>query len=203
MVKIPKPQPRSNNSPSYVHLPLGATVLRVLSNKDEQTYLRRFRNILGECRFDHHVQNGADRAVLYAAPTLSCCLVEVFGDTRVIEPKTFCVAVITFNRELTLLDIRGSAAMRLGCVHAISGIPDRSITWEWSRHWYEFFPEIDGLLYTSAHNGEDAIVLYERCEQAMIPFEVSGLGDPDWEADIQATVLDNNMRIDGSSRFNL
>jgi hypothetical protein len=203
MVTIPNPPPdRSNTSPSYVPLPFGTTVLRVLRKEDEQTYLRRFRDVLVQCRFDHHEPNIADRAVMYAAYTLSCCLVEAF-DTRVIERERYCVAAMTFDRELKLLDIRGSAAMRLECVHAISGITDRAITQGWSRHWYEYFPEIDGLLYTSAHNGEDAIVLYERCEQAMIAFEVSGLGDLDWEADIQATVLDNNMRIAESSTFNL
>ncbi len=48
---------------------------------------------------------------------------------------------------------------------AIGALESRSLTQAWSRYIYEnpaIYGHVHGLIYSGAHNGEDAIVLYER-----------------------------------------
>jgi hypothetical protein len=123
-------------------------------------------------RFDHHCGVGADRTpaldvtrgIYYAAFTLSSCLVELFGDaTRQIVRQGRLIARPRLLRDLRLLDLRGSGAMRAGTVAAIAKVPDRQITQAWSRFFYErtdLYTAVDGLLFFNAHNDEEALALY-------------------------------------------
>jgi RES domain len=183
----------------YYFIEKNETLLRVYKEVDRTNYgLEKFRSVKKACRFDHHNSDPNDekRRIIYTAKTLSCCLVECFGDTRIIRIEGIGVAKITTNRELVLLDLRKSAAMRLGCAAAISSIIDRETTQLWSRHFYErtdLFGHIDGLLYVSAHNGEDAIALYERCEDALSATPTN-LADKHWRQNIIQTMKKNHMR---------
>ena len=56
------------------------------------------------------------RSVIYAGLSLSCCLVEIFGDGGVIRIEQQQLAFITLKDTLKLLDLRGSAAMAAGTV---------------------------------------------------------------------------------------
>ena len=106
------------------------------------------------------------RGILYAAFTLSCCVVEVFDALDFIDPRGWQFSRLTLTRDLTLLDVRGKAAMRLGTVAAISK-GSHAMAQVWSRYLYEKFDTIDGLLYNAAHNDERAIALYERAQDAV------------------------------------
>ena len=106
------------------------------------------------------------RGILYAAFTLSCCVVEVFDALDFIDPRGWQFARLKLTRDLTLLDLRGKAAMRLGTVAAISK-GSHPMAQSWSRYLYEKFDTIDGLLYNAAHNDERAIALYERAQDAL------------------------------------
>jgi hypothetical protein len=134
-------------------------------------------------RFDHHQGKGrdrrpclsAERGICYSGLTISCCLVEVFGDRRLIEWQNqqghpYHVALLITTRPLTLLDLRDQAAWNLGVPAAI-GQCDHSLAQDWSRYFYmhrsKRIRACDGLLYSGAHNGEDAIALYERAEIAL------------------------------------
>lgn len=132
-------------------------------------------------RFDHQrpvITGGlavpledAGRAVYYAALTLSSAIVEVFGDNRVIERGTFRVAYSTLNEKLLLLDLRGNAAIRAGTIHAIGQSEDTDKTQAWSRYIYDTsatYGSVDGLIYANAHTGEDAVLLYERGQKAIV-----------------------------------
>jgi hypothetical protein len=57
---------------------------------------------MGNCAED------PERGISYAGLTLSCCLVECFGDTGVIEIKGQQIGRIQLNRDLTLLDLRAN-----------------------------------------------------------------------------------------------
>ena len=79
--------------------------------------------------------------------------------------------------------------MGAGTVAAISSITQRDISQAWGKYFYEhpeIYDEIEGLIFSGAHNGEDAIVLYERAkpkiESARI--EVLNLNHPDLVAPI-------------------
>ena len=106
------------------------------------------------------------RGILYAAFTLSCCVVEVFDALDYVDPRGWQFSRLTLTRDLTLLDLRGKPAMRLGTVAAISK-GSHPMAQEWSRYFYEKFDTIDGLLYKAAHNDERAIALYERAQDAV------------------------------------
>lgn len=49
---------------------------------------------------------------------------------------------------------------------ALAKVPDRALTQEWSRHFYEDvgpYGEVDGLVYANAHNDEEAVLLLYGC----------------------------------------
>ena len=107
----------------------------------------------------------------YAARALSSCIVEVFGDTRIVEFGEWHVASPSLNRSLTLLDLRGNGSMQVGSVAALSKIADYPIAQAWSRYFYDnpaIFRRLDGLLYLNAHNDAEALALYERASGALV-----------------------------------
>ena len=171
-------------------------------------------------RFDHHLGSSAvssisagsssgagslpapdpHRGVYYAARTLSGCLVELFGDDRLIEPAGLQVALAVVRRELRLLDLRGSGAMRAGTMAAVTKVPDRALTQMWSRYFYEqteVYGEVDGLIYAGAHNDEDVICLYERAADAFeCPEErVIALDDPLLRPAMLEAAHDNDLQV--------
>ena len=110
------------------------------------------------------------RRIIYAGFSLSCCIVEYFGDGEIINTENIRLAIIYLNKELELLDLRGSGAMAAGTVTAISAITQREISQAWGRYFYEhveLYDRVDGLIFSGAHNGEDAIALYERAEDTI------------------------------------
>lgn len=126
-------------------------------------------------RFDHHRPSAArtdpDRGVWYGAPTFAGCVVEVFGDTGVIEPADRMVARAELARDLRLLDLRHRGAMLAGSVAAIAKTADVDLSRQWSRYFYEDpdgrYGPVDGLIYLNAHNDDEALVLFERAEKAI------------------------------------
>jgi hypothetical protein len=72
---------------------------------------------------------------------------------------------------MVLLDLRGNGAMRAGSVVALGSVADRSLSQAWSRYFYEnpnVYQPVDGVIYHNAHNGEDALALYERAERWLV-----------------------------------
>jgi hypothetical protein len=139
-----------------------------------------------------------ERHILYGGFTLSCCLVEVFGDTRRIEVEDWFLAELTPTRPLRLLDLRRSGAMRAGLTAAVAKIPDRASTQQVSRSIYEHpgrYSAVDGLIWLNAHNDEDAWALYERAEDALTIARSLPLGDPLLAAAIAAAAFENNLDI--------
>lgn len=107
---------------------------------------------------------------MYGAYLLSSCLVEIFGDSKIIEVGTWEVASLQVTRNLELLDLRGPGAMRAGTVAAIAKESNRRISQEWSRYFYEhhfLYHEVDGICFYNAHNDEEAFALYERAETGL------------------------------------
>lgn len=168
--------------------------MRIFDPTSYGTTALTFRRFGPRLRFDHQRGNGLDahgllipekdpeRGIYYAGATLSCCIVEVFGDQGDIEPGEWCVAGPITTRELRLLDLRGPGAMRAGSIAALAKVPEHALAQEWSRYFYEtpVYEEVDGLLYTNAHNDEKSYALYERAETALHcpPARVMRLDDP-------------------------
>lgn len=162
-------------------------------------------------RFDHHRGNGPDRApcddpergVYYAAWSnlnaegFSSCLVEVFGDTGIVEPGNFVVAMPVLTRSLRLLELRDQGAMRAGTVAAISKCEHR-LSQPWSRHFFENTDDygiVDGLVYRNAHNDEPAVLLYERAQGALKcpQINIIRLNDPQLRPLLLEIMRTNNL----------
>ncbi len=62
----------------------------------------------------------------------------------------------------------------------------------------EIYREIDGLIYPNAHNGLDAIAVYERAEAALEcpPGRDWPLSDPVVETAVRAVAHENNLIVE-------
>ena len=169
-IPFPPPDPRISVSPVFEILNPGTKLRRIFDPTKYNTQAITFRHYGPIGRFDH--QRGSSgkpdfdsaRGINYWGFSLSCCLVEVFGDTRVIDTKSKEVALVELTEAIKLLDLRGSGAMRSGIVSVIAKTAQRNLSQAWSSYFYEQYDEIDGLLFNNAHNDEAAIALYERAK---------------------------------------
>jgi RES domain len=126
-------------------------------------------------RWDHHLLDktfnavGPTRAILYFAPDVDTCIAEVFQTTRRIDRVRDSPWLVTFQLAtvVTLLDLRGNFATRLGASTALHSGP-RARSRAWARELYEAYPQIKGLYYGSSMNGHaPAIGLNERARDAL------------------------------------
>lgn len=187
MVQIPSPPPdrRRRLNPQHTRLAAGSELFRIF---DPQSRYRpgplTFRYVGPRFRFDHHSGTGSaeGRGVYYAGLSLDAAVVESF-DIGVIDLGTKHLARVLTTRELDLLDLRGRNAIRSGTVVAVSA-GDHALSQPWARYIYEdpdnVYGEVDGIVYGSAHSGADAVVLFERAEDALEcpPGHDAPLSDP-------------------------
>ena len=221
MVVVHLPPPLRSITPKFTTLNRNNELIRIFDPTSYNATATSFRNYGPISRFDHHRQypNKIDpeRSVIYAAPTLSCCLVEIFGDGGIIRIERQQLAFITLRNALKLLDLRGSTAMAAGTVAAISSITERNISQAWGRYIYEnsqLYGEIDGLVFAGAHKrsdpasserrkgtltktGEDAVCLYERAESrlASAHVEILSLNHPDLRDTILSIARNHSLIV--------
>lgn len=202
MVRIAAPPPDRPPSPIFYILPAGSAIVRIFDPTRHNTTALTFRHFGPLARFDHqrfsHPQDDPERGVYYCAPSFSSCLVEVFGDTGIIEISSQFVCRPQVIRELKLLDLRGLGAMKAGSVAALSKVAERSLSQAWSRYFYEhqeIYTAVDGMIYYNAHNDEEAIVLFERAKNRLTcsDEQVLLLGNPGLLRFIQKVAVDNNL----------
>jgi RES domain len=126
-------------------------------------------------RWDHHLPDAhgvavkQDRSILYCAPDVDTCAAEVFLATRRIDRTRNAPWLVVFalREEISLLDLRGTFATKVGASTAIhSGARSRARAW--ARELYDAYPDIQGLYYGSSMNGHaPAVALNDRAQQAM------------------------------------
>ncbi|HWE62431.1 MAG TPA: RES family NAD+ phosphorylase [Chloroflexota bacterium] len=173
-----------------------------------------FRAVGPASHFDHHragppaslldpmkgLWHDPDRAISYFGLTLSCCLVEVFGDTLTIERTPWEMAVVELTAPVTLLDLRDNHAMLAGTVEALCKTEDRDLTQRWGRYFYQeivTYGVVDGLRFHGAHNSEDCFALFERAAHALVcePGAIRRLSDPALDWIIEDCALRHNMLV--------
>jgi hypothetical protein len=211
MVLILPPPPTVTPRPQYETVEPRTALVRIFNPASRyKTQANSYRFFGPLLRFDHQQpltkeeatslkgKEDPERGITYWGYTLSCCLVELFGDTKIVEFKDYEVAIAIIPQPLLLLDIRDQAAMAAGSVAALGAVADRLVSQAWSRFFYEqtdIYQEVDGILYSNAHNGEKAIALYERSEpiisNALI--KTRPLKDKSIRHLIDAAVAENNM----------
>jgi hypothetical protein len=228
MVLILPPPPTVTPRPQYETVEPRTALVRIFNPASRyKTQANSYRFFGPLLRFDHQQpltkeeatslkgKEDPERGITYWGYTLSCPLVELFGDTKIVEFKDYEVAIAISEQPLLLLDIRDKAAMAAGSVAALGAVADRLVSQAWSRfllnslnggnprngfsrYFYEqtdIYQEVDGILYSNAHNGEKAIALYERSEpiisNALI--KTRPLKDRSIRHLIDAAVAENNM----------
>ncbi|MEO7715597.1 MAG: RES family NAD+ phosphorylase [Capsulimonas sp.] len=186
-------------------LSVGARLVRIYDPTQHNTQPLTFVQYGPRNRFDHHRPIGSspwndpDRGIYYAAKAFSCCIAEIFGDTRIIDRPHLRVAMPSVTRKLRLLDLRGAAAMGAGTIAALSGHGDRALTQAWSRYFYEepSLAACDGLLYHGAHNAQVAYALYERARDGLTcsPGDVCDLNEPWLRPELLRIALEHGMDV--------
>jgi len=116
----------------------GSFIVRLFDLTSHGQTALAFRHYGPLRRFDHQVNSSgapahdAVRGIYYAALTLSGCIVEIFGDTGLIDCAQWHVARPQLTRSIKLLNLRGVGAMRAGSVAALAKIPDHGLSQQWA-----------------------------------------------------------------------
>jgi len=203
MVSTNHPPPQIKPAPIWTKINAGDQILRLYNPDLFEAKPLSFRTFGPLARFDHHrlpKQDDPERGILYAGKTLSCCIVEVFGDMRMVEVGNWKLAKMTATRDLLLLDLRGSGAMKAGTVAGVCKDSNRSFSQEWSKYFYEnsfLYEKIDGLAFSNAHNDEDSYVFYERASNGLSCGEGDcvKLSNHALEADVRLSATENNLLV--------
>ncbi len=203
MTTVRRPPPDRPPRPLFRVLPAGTKLVRIFNPKPYGTTALTFRTFGPLERFDHQKRkarlpcDNPARGIYYAGFSLSCCVVETFSETGLIECGDYVAAQTHLTRRLRLLDLRGNGAMRAGSIAALTSVPSRRLSQAWSRFFYEtpIFKNPDGLLYHNAHNGEESVALYERAADALTiaPADCLPLGDPALRTYLQAVAVRSNL----------
>jgi hypothetical protein len=206
VVVIEPPPPLRAPQPVFHTVTPGTAFLRLYDPTKHGATALSFRHYGPISRFDHQPEPRAEdpsRAILYVARTLSGCLVEIFGDAKLINVGFWEVAFINCTRDLYLLDLRGANAMRAGTLAAVCEDSNRTISQAWSRYFYEnsflYSPvmgrSIDGLIFGNAHNDEDAVALYERCQSDFTCRAVCSLNDASLRTEVKFIARDTGIYV--------
>lgn len=188
MVKIYLPPPNREIDPKYYVILAGTILKRIFDPASHNATASSFRYNGPRGRFDHHSRvNGKpaddpNRGIIYAAYTLSCCLVEIFGDEDLITIEQHRLATIELSQSLKLLDLRSQGAWNAGLNTTIASSDRRKMTQEWGKFFYdtpEQYSDIEGIIFSSAKNSEDAFAFYERAEDKIASAKISTQGMKD------------------------
>ena len=181
MVEIRYPPPTRNITPQYCELKAGTTIQRIFDPTSYEAAASKFRYFGPLSRFDHQIPEdkpklSKDRGIIYAGLSMSCCLIEVFGDHEVIKINRQQIAYITLKQSLKLLDLRGSGAWNAGGTAAMAVDSRRRLTQAWSRYFYQekdLYGDIEGIIFNNAHDSQAALALYERAANQLSSASIS------------------------------
>ena len=153
------------------------------------TLWNAFRYVGPVSRFDHHVRSGderptyQDRGVLYAALDLPTAFAEFFQRNRRINRALRQPWLVSFAvaGELRLLNLTDTFCLRIGASAKLVSGPFFHAQ-NWSRGFYEAYPEVQGLYYPSSLTNRPTIALNERADVPLMspanPLLHRALSDP-------------------------
>jgi RES domain len=183
VVQIPYPPPTGPEPiPVVTSIPSTQRLWRIWNPERYGATAIGFRETGPFARFDHHQPNrpgsplapNLGRGILYAGLTFSAAVIETFGSNnpaRIVDLSApYHLGLASLKRDLVMLDLRMDGAVLAGTVHALCGTEDRAMSQAWGRYFYEsptVYGRVDGILFPSAHNGEDCVALFERAADAL------------------------------------
>ena len=174
MPKLPnRPDPARlrNREPRLISLPSGSLLHRVYGRGGPYPTLWNAFRFFGptSARFDHHLpdEDGdpheQERGVFYAAADIVTALAETFQHRRTVNRRTDRPWLVSFSVtcELTLLDLTGRFPVSVGgSMKLVTGPALHSQNW--SRGFYDAYPQIQGLCYPGSLTNQPVVALYER-----------------------------------------
>lgn len=166
MATLYPPPPRGEVRPVFTVISATTILSRIYDPTRYEASAIEFRRDGPHGRFDHHTRHDSNRGILYAAEDMKGCLVEIYGNNRSGYTCNRCYCEIPLLRDLRMLDLRGDGVMNAGTIAKVcSGSP--RMAQQWSRHFYDTYSDIDGIVYPNGHNSDTALALYERAANAL------------------------------------
>lgn len=176
MAKLPR-EPRLERlratEPSIVTIGSDQTLHRIYHRGGPHpTLWNRFRYYGPLSRFDHHLVDDhgdpwlQERGILYAATDIPTAMAEVFqrNQRRVNRTRNRPWLVsFTLADEVRLLNLTDTFCVRVGASMKLISGPFVHAQ-NWSRGFFDTYPEIHGLYYFSSLTNRPTIALYERAD---------------------------------------
>jgi hypothetical protein len=170
--------PESHPTPAFSRVKL-ETVTISAGQQFRRIYSNRYPAPLGfgksPSRFsDPRRRIPANRfGVLYLGQSLKVCFLEALlrdsrngavGDFPVAEAELHSrqYAEINIVHDLTLVDLRGDAAVRMGVPSDVARASHQSLARAWSVAFYDHPEKPDGIIYPSRLNLETNLAIYDR-----------------------------------------
>lgn len=177
MPKLPnRPDPARlrGRAPRLISLPSASVLHRVYRRGGPYPTLWNAFRFFGptSARFDHHLPDDdgnaceQERGVFYAATDIVAALAETFQHRRTVNRRTDRPWLVSFRLscELKLLDLSGTFPVSVGgSLKLVTG--PALYSQNWSRGFYEAYPQIQGLYYPGSLTNRPIVALYERALQ--------------------------------------
>ena len=153
------------------------------------TLWNAFRHSGPLSRFDHHLAGSTGdlspqaRGILYAATDVPTSVAEFFQRTRRVNRTRHLpwLASFALSGNVRLLNLTDTFCLRIGASAKLVSGPFIHAQ-NWSRGFYEAYPDIHGLYYLSSLTNRPTVALYERAKR-IAPFPANpvfhrALADP-------------------------
>lgn len=174
MTKLPR-RPDSERlraaEPSLTMVTSGQLLHRICQRGgDHPTRWSAFRHYGPLSRFDHHSADERgnprlqERGILYAATDVATAVAEFFQRNRRRVNRTRrqpWLVSFPLAEDVRLLDLTGSFCLRAGASAKLVSGPFTHAQ-NWSRGFYDAYPQVQGLYYLSSLTNRPTVALYER-----------------------------------------
>jgi hypothetical protein len=107
--------------------------------------------------------------VWYTATSLVGAVSETFGDEGFLDPESRRrICAVSPRLSIKVLDLVGVAARAFGLDQRIGTELDSSRCQEWSRAFYDSYPEIQGIRWRGRQAGSICVMLDDRVEMDLL-----------------------------------
>ena len=169
--------------PTIVSIPTGTILHRVYRRGGEHPMVWNAFRHFGPtaARFDHHVRDDEarphlqDRGIFYAARDIITAIAEVFQEKRAVNRTANESWLVSYAlaTDLQLLDLSDTFLVKAGgSMKLVSGAS--LYAQNWSRGFYDCYPEIHGIYYPSSLTNRPVVAVYERAA-SLKPFPLTPL----------------------------